>query len=207
MAGLGTLGDLMSHVIDMAHMIAGPIRRVVGNQATFIRERPLAKAGVGTHFTVQAEGPRGEVTNDDYVGALVQFANGGHGTLEACRVIKGPKCQMAFEVHGTRGALAWDFERMNEMRLDSSDDEGPNGGYRRILSGPEHPFHADFNPAPANSLGYDDLKVIEAFQFLKSIAEGRQGEPGFREALAVANVQTAVQQSWETGRWENVVTE
>ncbi len=207
LAGLGTLGDLMSHVIDMAHMIAGPIKRVIGNQETFIRQRPLATAGVGTHFTVRTDGPVGEVTNEDYVGALVQFANGAHGTLEACRVIRGPECQMAFEVHGTRGALAWDFECMNELRLALWNRDETQGGYRRILSGPQHPFHANFNPAPANGLGYEDLKVIEAYQFLKSIAEDKQGEPGFREALAVATVQSAIQRSWQSERWENVTTE
>jgi predicted dehydrogenase len=201
LAGLGTLGDLMSHVIDMAHLIAGPIKRVVGNRETFIPQRPLATPGVGTHFTVRTDGPFGKVTNEDYVGALVQFANGAHGTLEACRVIQGPQCQMAFEAHGTRGALAWDFERMNELSLFLPEADG----YRRVLSGPRHPFHAHFNPAPANGLGYDDLKAIEACQFLKSVVEGRQGEPGFAEALAVANVQAAIQRSWETERWENVL--
>jgi hypothetical protein len=111
---------------------------------------------------------------------------------------------MAFEVHGRRGALAWDFERMNEMTCCLAEEDGRRAGYRRILSGPEHPFHAQFNPAPATGLGYDDLKVIEAFQFLKSVVEGRQGEPGFREALAVACVQDAVQRSWASGRWEDV---
>ncbi len=83
---------------------------------------------------------------------------------------------------------------------------GARAGYSRILSGPEHPFHAHFNPAPATGLGYDDLKAIEAYQFLKSIADGQQGEPGFREALAVANVQSAFQRTWESKRWEDVVT-
>jgi predicted dehydrogenase len=206
-AGLGTLGDLMSHVIDMAHAMAGPIQRVVGNRETFIRQRPLATPGVGTHFTVRTDGPVGEVTNEDYVGALVQFDNGAHGTLEACRIIQGPKCQMAFEVHGTLGALAWDFERMNELSLSLSTPTGGYGGYTRIVSGPEHPFHAHFNPAPANGLGYDDLKVIEANQFLKSVADGQQGEPGFQEALAVANVQSAIQRSWQTERWEIIRNE
>jgi predicted dehydrogenase len=207
LAGLGTLGDLMSHVIDMAHLIAGPIQRVVGNQETFISQRPLATAGVGTHFTTRTDGPFGQVTNEDYVGALVQFANGAHGTLEACRVIWGPDCQMAFEVHGTGGALAWDFESMNELRLAIRNGDEAQGGYRRVLSGPEHPFHANFNPAPANGLGYEDLKVIEAYQFLKSVAEKKQGQPGFREALAVATVQSAIQRSWQSERWENVTSE
>jgi predicted dehydrogenase len=205
-AGLGTLGDLMSHTIDMAHLIAGPIARVVGNQATLIRERPLAPAGEGTHFSVRSGGPLGTVSNEDYVGTLVQFAGGAHGSLEACRVIAGPKCQMAFEVHGTRGAMAWNFEQMNELWFYASEPGSARAGYRRILSGPEHPFHAHFNPAPATGLGYDDLKVIEAFQFLQAIAADRQGAPGFREAAAVALVQEAIERSWTSGHWEDVFT-
>ncbi len=203
-AGLGTLGDLMSHAIDMAHMIAGPIARVVGNEETFIRERPLATPGEGTHFTTRTEGPSGAVTNEDYVGALVRFQNGVQGTLEACRVINGPKCQMAFEVNGTRGALSWDFERMNELVLYLPDGDGGHEGYTRIMTAPEHPFHAHFNPGAANGLGYDDLKTIEAYQFLQSVADGRQGTPGFAEALAVADVQAAIQRSWTSERWEQV---
>jgi predicted dehydrogenase len=205
-AGLGVLGDLMSHVIDMAHVMAGPVKRVVSDRETFLSQRPLATPGSGTHFTVRDGGPLGEVTNEDYAGALVQFVNGVCGTLEACRVIHGPQCQMAFEVHGTLGALSWDYERMNELKLFLSVGDGARQGYTRILSGPEHPFHVNFNPGPGNSLSYDDLKTIEAYQFLKSVVEGKPGEPSFREALAVAEVQAAVQRSWQSERWEEVRT-
>ena len=204
LAGLGVLGDLMSHVIDMAHFIAGSIQEIVGMRRTFIAERPLATAGQGTHFTVSAEGPTDKVTNEDYVGTLVEFANGARGTFEACRIISGPRCQMAFKVHGTQGSLTWDFERMNELNLFLSERDSPRRGYTRILSGPEHPCHAQFNPAVGTGLGYDDLKIIEAYEFLKSIAAGQLSEPSFSEALAVANVQAAVARSWETRSWEHI---
>ena len=203
-AGLGTLGDLMSHVVDMAHLIAGPIKRVVGNRETFITQRPLATPGEGTHFSVGADGPMSDVTNEDYAGALAQFANGAHGSLEACRIISGPKCQMAFEVNGTQGALSWDFERMNELHVYLPDDDGSHDGYTRIVGGPDHPFHARFNPGPGIGLGYEDLKVIELHQFLKSVVDGVQGVPGFTEALAVARVQAAIERSWETECWQDV---
>ncbi len=204
-AGWGTLGDLMSHAVDMARMIAGPIARVVGSHATFVPTRPLATSGQGTHFSVGAtEGPRGDVTNEDYVGALVQFANGASGTLEACRVITGPDCQMAFEVNGSDGALTWDFERMNELLVYRAARAGGTGGYTRILSGPEHPFYGSFNPGPGLGLGYEELKVIECFQFLQSITTSRQGEPGLDDAAAVAQVLAAIERSWATRGWEDV---
>lgn len=203
MAGLGTLGDLLSHVIDMSHMIAGPIKRVVGNRHTYIPQRPLATTGEGTHFSVQADGPMGDVTNEDYVGLLVQFENGAQGTFEACRIIKGKDCDMAFEVNGTEGALDWSFERMNELHL-YLPGEGQEAGYTRVHSGPNHPNHMEFTPGPAMGLGYDDLKTIEAHEFLKSVVAGKQGQPGLAEAVAVAEVQAAVQRSWESGGWEDV---
>ena len=205
LAGLGGLGDLMSHVIDMAHMLIGPVQQVIGNEHTFIPERPLATPGEGSHFSVGTGGPVGPVTNEDYVSALVRFANGVQGTFEVCRVISASKCQMAFEVHGTKGALSWDFERMNELNVFLPDHvPGCQDGFVRIASGPEHPSHARFNPGPAVGLGYDDLKVIETYHFLESISKGKQGEPGFAEALAVAQVQAAIIRSWERAGWEEI---
>jgi predicted dehydrogenase len=202
--GMGSAGDLLSHVTDMAHMIAGPIERLVGNAETFIKQRPLPVSGEGTHFSVGGDGPTGDVTNEDYASALVRFTNGAQGSLEACRIIHGPRCQMAFEVHGTKGALSWDFERMNEMQLSLTSGDAASAGYVRVLSGPDHPFHIRFNPGPGIGLSYEDLKTIEAHQFLASIMSGKQDQPGFTEALAVAEVLSALDRSWQSGKWEDV---
>jgi predicted dehydrogenase len=204
LAGHGTLGDLMSHVVDMAHMLAGPIRRVVGNQKTFITTRPVAVPGQGTHFSVNAAAPRAPVTNEDYVGVLAQFACGAQGSLEVCRVARGPGCEMAFEINGTQGAIKWNYERMNELQLFLPDGTPEHDGPVLIQAGPGHPGYSAFYPGPANSMGYEDLKTIEAFEFLKSVVEGKQAEPGFAEALKVAAVQDAVARSWASERWETV---
>ena len=50
----------------------------------------------------------------------------------------------------------------------------------------------------------EDLKTIEAYQFLKSVVAGKQAEPGFAEALNVAAVQDAILRSWSSERWETV---
>jgi predicted dehydrogenase len=207
--GLGTLGDLASHVIDMAHFLAGPVTRLTASREVFIAERPIPTHGVGTHYDVatgnEAKGP---VTNEDYVSALVKFEHGAQGILEACRVVNGAKCDMSFEVYGTRGALKWNMETMNQLRFQRRNAADPAGdGYTELLSGPAHPFHHNFNPAWGLAIGYDDTKAIEAFKFLESVATGVQGEPGFREALAVARVQEAVMRSWASERWEPVAYE
>ena len=203
-SGWGTLGDIMSHVIDLAHMIVGPVDRVVSHEKKFIDERPLPTAGEGTHFSVGGGGPLGEVTNEDYVGTLIQFSGGAAGTMEVCRVIKGHDCEFAFEINGTQGALKWNYERMNEIQLRLPAAGADYDGFTVVRAGPQHPQFAEFYPGTANSMGYEDLKMIEAFQFAQSIKDGRPHEPGFREALAVAQVQATMMKSWESGHWEKV---
>jgi predicted dehydrogenase len=201
--GLGVLGDIMSHVTDMAHMLVGPIDSVVSNRHTFITERPLPKPG-GTHFSLGSEGdPTGPVTNEDYVGALVRFADGVQGSFEACRAIYGPKCEMSFEVNGTKGALKWNFERLNELQV-YLPDEDAHDGYTTLLGGPKYGDHGRFNPGDGIGVGYEDLKTIEAYNFLQSIVEDRQREPSFQAALNLAKVQQAMIRSWESGVWETV---
>jgi predicted dehydrogenase len=132
------------------------------------------------------------------------FASGTRGILESCRVINGAKCNMSFEIHGTKGAVKWSIEQMNELQLQWRNDNPAEDGYTTLLSGPAHPYHSNFNPAWGCGLGYDDLKAIESYNFLSSVAAGKQGEPGFAEALKVARVQQAIMRSWEGSHWEEV---
>lgn len=205
-AGYGVLTDIMSHTVDMAHNLVGPIKRVVATKEIFIKERPLPKPGVGTHYDRGAPGdPTGTVTNEDYVGALVEFENGVRGTLEADRSIFGPQSQMAFELNGDRGAAAWNLETMNELQL-YLPEEIPVDGYTRVLAGDAFPHHGNIVPGGGNPIGYEDLKVIEALEFLKSVVSGTQGTVGFADALAAAEVEAAMVRSWDSGAWENVTS-
>ena len=204
-AGYGALGDIMAHATDMALFLCGDVARLVSNAHTFIRERPRPIPGKGTHYSRGApEDPKGGVSNEDYVGALVEFANGARGTLEASRTIFGPKNQMAFEINGTKGALSWDFERMNELQLYLPDSDWGHDGYLRLLGGDKYPFHGNFNPGEGSGLGYEDMKVIEARQFLKAVAADERSTPDLADALAVAEVHAAMIRSWSSGAWENV---
>lgn len=203
-AGLGVLGDMMSHTIDMAHMLVGPIKRVVSQRETFIKERPLPVPGEGTHFSITEGGPRGAVDNEDYVGALVEFENGTRGTFESCRVIMGEKFGITFQMNGTTGALHWHGERMSELEIYRVEDEPGRDGFTRILTGPKLPHHAAFTPAEAMPISYDDIKTIEMYEFLQAIGEDRPSVPGMAEAAAVAEVSAAMRRSWESGGWENV---
>jgi predicted dehydrogenase len=205
-AGHGATSDLMSHSVDLAQMLVGPITRVVGTIATFIGERPLPAPGVGTHYGRGGEDdPRGAVTNEDYAGMLCEFANGARGTFETSRTMVGPESQNAFDVYGTKGALSWDFERMNELQVYRA-GEGLDSGFTRVLAGDRFPYHGNFVPGGANGIGFEDLVTIEDYEFCRALAERRQFRPGFEEALAWVSVQAALLRSAESGRWEEVVS-
>ena len=203
--GYGVTSDLLSHSVDLAHMLLGPITRVVGTTATFIPRRPLALPGAG-HYGRGAPGnPSGEVTNEDYAGMLCEFASGTRGTFEASRTIVGPESQMAFDVHGTQGAAAWNLEKLNELQLYRlTDDRG--SGYTTVFGGDRFPYHGHFVPGSANGIGFEDLVVIEDYEFCRAIAEDRPHTPGFEEAVAWVSVQAALLRSVESGRWEPVVS-
>ncbi len=205
-AGYGALSDIMSHAIDLAQYLYGPIRRVVSVKEIFVKERPLPHPGTGTHYERGRPGdPTGLVTNEDYVGALIEFENGARGTLEADRSMFGPQSQMAFELNGSKGAAAWDHEKLNQLQL-YLPEEQPVDGFIEVLAGDAFPHQGNIVPGGGNSLGYEDLKIIEALEFLKSVAAGETHAPDFGDALAAASVAAAMIRSWDSERWEDVVS-
>ena len=204
-AGHGVSSDILSHAVDLATMLVGPITSVSGTMETFIKDRPLPKAG-GTHYDRGQPGdPTGAVTNEDYAAAMVVFGNGARGTFESSRAIIGPESQMAFDVYGTKGALRWNLETMNELEVFLVDESGvAPRGYTKVYAGDRYPYHGHFVPGDANSIGYEDLKVIENYEFLSAVARGEQHQPGFAEAVEYVSFQAAWLRSCESGAWEDV---
>lgn len=202
-AGHGVSSDLLSHAVDLAHMLVGPIESVVATTQTFISERP-APDGAGSHYGRGThDDPTETVTNEDYVGMLVRFAGGARGTFEASRVLVGPESDNAFDVYGTRGAAGWSLEDLNRLWLyRATEDRGT--GYALVRGGDRFGHHGAFVPGAGNSIGYEDLVAIEDHEFCEAIAADRPYEPGFDAALQWAAVQEALLRSADSRRWETV---
>ncbi len=192
-AGAGALADLGSHLIDMAEVLLGPIESVQARLETVHSKR-----------RVPATGAMLPVENEDIARALVRFAGGVGGTFEISRVATGFKCGLAFSVFGTAGSISFDQERMNELRVYSASDAAGRRGFRTILAGPEHPDYGHFCPAPGHGLGINDLKVIEARNLIRAIADGVPARPGFDVGLRVQLVMDAMERSHASGTWTNV---
>jgi len=201
-AGSGALGDLMAHIVDMTHFLVGPIERLSGRTAILIPRRPRLPVGEGTHFSRVDTGEVVDVENEDWAGALIELDGGVYGSLEASRVIVGPHVRMRFEVHGTRGALAWELERMNELERFQLSENGHDEGYMTVVAGVQHPGFAAFQPGAGVPMGYDDLRVLEAANFLEAIRDGEQRGPGLEEMRATVRVLDAIERSGRSGEWE-----
>jgi predicted dehydrogenase len=152
-AGLGVLGDLMPHAADMARNLLGPITRVSAQRETFIRQRPEAPMGA-SHFATAAGGKTVPVENVDFASSLVRFEKAARWTLETSRVCVGPHVRMSFEVNGSRGALAWDFQRLNELEVYRAGERG----YRTVFAAPGM---GDFASFQAQGLHPDRLRRHE----------------------------------------------
>ena len=114
-AGSGALGDLAAHVVDLARYLVGEIHEVGGFLSTFIPDREV----------------------DDAVEATVRFANGAVGTLEATRLALGRRNAFQWEINGTKGSLAFDMERLNELQVFRTGDERTRGFHDRARLGGE----------------------------------------------------------------------
>jgi predicted dehydrogenase len=199
-AGSGVLGDLMAHVVDLTHHLIGPIARLSGRTATLISRRPR-QTEEGTHFSRVASADLVDVENEDWAAAQIEFDGGRLGSLEASRVAVGPRTGLELQVLGSEGALAWSLPRMNELRRFQLSDDGDEG-YATIQAGPTHPGYAAFQPGAGVPMGYDDLRVLEARNFLASVRDGEQREPGVEEMLATARVLAAIERSEISRAWE-----
>jgi predicted dehydrogenase len=189
-AGAGALGDLGSHILSLMRYLAGEISEVCGEARIVIKERPVARGAA----------ERRAVDNDDITTALLRFANGATGSLEASRVAIGRKMLLAFEISGSRGALRFNQERFNELELAVVG----RPGVATLVAGPEYAPYGEFCPAGGHQLGFNDLKVIEIAALIDGIANDKPLYPDFAEAARIAHIVDAILASHGEGRWMRV---
>jgi predicted dehydrogenase len=192
-AGLGTLGDLTVHLVSLAQELVGEITSLCAMVDVVHGERPIPGSG-----------KMGRVENDDIAHALVRFASGARGVLASSRVAHGRKNGLRIEVHGSKGMLWLDNERMNELNLYVAEAPVEQRGFRRILSGPQHPAYGRLCPAPGHGLGFNELKVIELAELLYAIAGRPSQSVDFARGLRIERVIHAFARSAAAGAWTAV---
>ncbi len=194
-SGTGANGDILSHVISIAHFLTdSEISNVVGDISIIHKERVDPKD----------ESKLKTVDNDDIVSALIHFENGVHGHIGASRVSWGKKCGLTWELHGTKGTITYNQERLNELNLYTIDKNNKNNGFKNILTGPEHPFYSSFLPNGGHSLGFMDVKMCELQTLLNAIENNTHTWPDFKAGFSIEKVMDTIDRSAFEKKWLKV---
>lgn len=205
-AGAGTLGDIASHVIDIAQYLAGDITEVVSMMQTYIKERPVQEGGTDLLGTVKmgADARRAPVDVDDEDSFLVRFKSGAVGSIEATRNAWGRNNFITVELHGTLGSIYFNYERLNELQVCWAKDPDDRRGFKTIYTGPAHFYGEATWNIPGMNIGYGELKTIEIYDFVRAIVSGVQPSTSFEVGCRVEKVCAAVVKSADSRRWETV---
>jgi predicted dehydrogenase len=191
-AGSGALGDIGSHILDIACHLMGPIARVSARTTRLMPTRP------------DASGKPVNVDVDDLAVILAEFSSGATGTIGAGWAMPGHKTDISFDIVGTKGALKFSWEHNNELMFYDSRDEKGRDGFRRIVIGGIHPQASIFWYAPGQGLGYGEAFSITLRRFVESIMKGENTTPSFEEAFHISCITDAAMRASESGSWVSV---
>ena len=183
-AGSGALGDLGAHVIDLARVLAGEIASVSGLVKTFLPGRQV----------------------DDAVEAAVEFEGGAIGTIESTRLALGRRNAFQWEINGSKGSLAFEMERLNELQVFRADGDRARGFKTVLVSEAEHPFWEHWWP-PGHIIGWGETFVHELHHLLRAVAEDGEVAPygaTFEDGYRAAEVCDAIVRSGQSGTREQI---
>ena len=205
-AGSGTLGDIGTHVVDMARYLVGEIQAVNAMTKTYIPTRPLQAGSVDKLGAAEksTDGPRGVVDVDDEVLTMLRFESGAIGSIEATRNAYGRNNFLTFEVHGEKGSIVFNYERRDELQVMFAEDPADARGFRTVYTGPAHPYGEGLWPIPGLGIGYTETKIVEAYDLFKAIASGEQPSPNFLDGYVIECIAEAILKSAESGLWVEV---
>ena len=178
-AGMGAAGDLLSHVMDLAIYLNGPIQELSAMMHTFAPGRDV----------------------DDATLLLAQFANGSVGTFEATRYGVGCPNRNDFEINGSKGMLRFRLDEMNQLEyFDATHDPAMQGPQSLTVTGPNHPYWENFWK-PGHILGYEHPFIATVGDFLQSLTRNEPFHANFDDALAVQRVLDATARSASSRAW------
>jgi levoglucosan dehydrogenase len=210
-SGSGALGDIGSHALDLALFLVGEVESVAAATETFVRSRPRSRAtnlsSASRSSSDQSRSGSDEmapVDVDDCTIALMRFKNGALGTLEASRFAWGRKNYLTFELSGAKGALAFSWERRNELRYYTAADRGDVQGFRTIVCGPAQPSGEVFWPIPGLGTAYYETQVLQTGEFIRAIAQGRRPDVDFSHGCRVQEIMESILAAAKSGAWAPV---
>jgi predicted dehydrogenase len=189
LAATGELGDMLSHRIDFAHYLLGPIDRLVARLKRFIDVRGGQPSDL-----------------DDWVSIIADFRSGATGVFESSKLAtgrgEGGKSPDVCEVNGSDGTLVYQLGRPNEVQVGR---KGGNG--LETVAVPEEFLKVPGSPRdvrtgdPVMTFRWD-----QNYEFIDAIVNKRPASPSFADGVQAQAVMEAALKSDETSAWVNVPT-
>jgi predicted dehydrogenase len=174
--GTGTLGDLGSHITDLAQFLVGDtITRVTGMMKTFVTQRPSA-----------TDAQKKETVDvDDAVMFGAEFKNGAMGVFQASRNATGRPDHWRIEIDAEKGAVIYDSVDRS-VRLSLREGPARRAGWVELQI-----------PNRYGAEGSENQNEID--YFVECIRSGQTPAPSFADGLQVERVLDAVVCSSRTG--------
>ncbi len=184
LAGTGELGDMLSHRIDFAHHLVGPMSRLVANVKNLT---PM----------------RGGQPNDtdDWVAILAEFRSGATGVLESSKLASGRNESWRsldyVEINGSEGTFEFTTGKWNELQMGKVGGPGLSTltiprEFWAVPGSPRDPSQGD----PLITFRYD-----QAWEFVEAIRQQRPASPNFHDGARAQAVMDAAVRSAETRNW------
>ncbi len=205
LAPTGIVGDTGSHVFSFMERLIGRVSELIADCRVVTAKRPVVSGfnyGKGAELT--GNEPMAEVTNPDAANLICHFENGAMGLIDFSRVATGRKFLQTYEIYGTKGSLVYNYDEVNRLRFYSSTDRLGRQGYREIDVGPENANYAAFLPIPNFALGYNESKMIEVAEVVRSIATGEAMWPTFESGHHIAQIVDACLESSKLRQWVQI---
>ena len=121
--------------------------------------------------------------------------------LELSRVHSGRQNFCTVEVSGTRGAIAFDYERQNELQVSTAESLG--GGFTRVIVGPAQDGGLVWNLGGLG-IGFAETIIVHVREMMEAVYSSSEASPSFVDGLRAQEVVDAALTSAESGEWESV---
>lgn len=205
LAPTGIVGDTGTHVFSFMDFLVGRVSSLIADNYIVTPRRPVVNGlGYGEQAVLTGDETWAEVTNPDGTNILCKFANGARGLIDFSRVATGRKFMQTYEVYGTKGSLSYTYDEVNRLRFYTNDDAVGRRGFREIDVGPENETFRAFLPLPNFALGYNESKIIEAAEVIRSITTGTPAWPTFEAGHHICQIVDACMTSARLGAWVSI---
>jgi predicted dehydrogenase len=205
LARTGIVGDTGSHIFSFMDYLVGRVSTLIADNLITTPRRPIVdNVALGEQVVLDGTERWADITNPDATNVLCRFENGASGIVDFSRVATGRKFMQTYEVYGTKGSIAFNYDEVNRLRFYSGKDPVGRRGFREIDVGPENETFRAFSPLPNFGLGYNETKIIEAAEVIRSIVSGQPKWPTFETGHHICQIVDACMDSSTQRRWIDI---